>query len=121
GLFPRIGEYDKWAIAWAYRYHRPFTAPEEEKRVLNEWVTSKQADPFLWFGGEPHLGRPRVQRDDLGDDVITAATYGLLNLQRVADSIPVCFAGRPALIAQRQRDVYEQFVHYTDHVAQAAD
>ncbi|WP_262250238.1 zinc-dependent metalloprotease [Parapedobacter soli] len=121
GLFPRIGKYDKWAIAWAYRYHHPFISQEEGKRILDEWVTSKQTDPFLWFGGEPHLGQPRVEREDLGDDVITAATYGLLNLQRIVDSIPLWFVGQPALIAQRQRDVYEQFVNYMGHVAQVGD
>ncbi|HEX5651600.1 MAG TPA: DUF5117 domain-containing protein, partial [Chitinophagaceae bacterium] len=38
GIFPRIGDYDKWAIEWGYRQFFSYKSPEEEKAHLNKWV-----------------------------------------------------------------------------------
>src|SRR5688572_29477606 len=40
-LFPRIGEYDKWAIEWGYRWFPDAQTPEQEKPVLNQWIVSQ--------------------------------------------------------------------------------
>lgn len=32
GLFPRIGDYDKWAIKWGYQYRPEFKDPLKRKR-----------------------------------------------------------------------------------------
>ena len=39
GLFPRIGDYDKWAIKWAYTWHPEFATADEERKALVKVVT----------------------------------------------------------------------------------
>ena len=41
GLFPRIGDYDKWAIKWGYQYRPEFKDPFKEKAALRAEVTKK--------------------------------------------------------------------------------
>ncbi len=38
GLFPRIGDYDKWAIEWGYRLFPQYKDANAEKASLNKWV-----------------------------------------------------------------------------------
>src|SRR5690606_15429008 len=44
GLFPRIGDYDDWAIEWGYKLFPNITSEEEEKAHLNKWVITRLAD-----------------------------------------------------------------------------
>lgn len=88
GLFPRIGDYDNWAIEWAYRRFPEFTTPEAEKAHLNKWVMSKLKDRRLWWGdGESNRDDPRSQTEDLGDDAVKASQYGIKNLQRIVPQL----------------------------------
>jgi hypothetical protein len=87
GIMPRIGDYDKWAIQWGYRYTGAAT-PEEDRKITAKWILdSLKANPRLWYGGE---GRnqldpidPRSQVEDLGDNSIRASEYGISNLKIV--------------------------------------
>lgn len=84
GLFPRIGDYDKWAIEWGYRSFPEYKSPEAEKGYLNKWVIEKLKNRRLWFGdGETNRDEPRSQTEDLGDDAVKASQYGIKNLQRI--------------------------------------
>jgi hypothetical protein len=86
GLFPRIGDYDKWAIEWAYRWHPDFKTEEEEKAYLNKWVIEKLKNNRLWWGsGE--TDDPRNQTEDLGDDAVKASGYGIANLKRILPNL----------------------------------
>lgn len=85
GLFPRINDYDLWAVKWGYQYRPEFKSAEEEKEALFKETTEVlRKRPELWFGGEGNNGDPRAQREDLGDDNATAGEYGMKNLKRVA-------------------------------------
>jgi Domain of unknown function (DUF5117)/Met-zincin/Domain of unknown function (DUF5118) len=65
-LFPRIGEYDKWALQWGYSYSGGKDAKEDNK-IVNKWVVdSLKANPRLWFGGEGFSSDSRAQTEDLG-------------------------------------------------------
>jgi hypothetical protein len=87
-LFPRIGEYDRWAIRWGYAYAGGKEAKEEAK-VLNKWIIdSLGSNPRLWFGGEGFSNDPRSQLEDLGDNSMKASEYGILNLQRIIRHLP---------------------------------
>ncbi len=44
GLYPRIGDYDLWAIEWGYR-PLPGKTEEEEKEILNGWVKKELRKP----------------------------------------------------------------------------
>ncbi|MET0392593.1 MAG: zinc-dependent metalloprotease [Chitinophagaceae bacterium] len=84
GLFPRIGDYDKWAIEWGYRYFPEYKSPAAEQGPLNKWVIEKLKNRRLWFGdGETNRDEPRSQTEDLGDDAVKASMYGIKNLQRI--------------------------------------
>ena len=87
-LFPRIGEYDCWAIRWGYAYASDKEAKEEAK-VLNRWVIdSLKSNPRLWFGGEGFNQDPRAQLEDLGDNSMKASEYGIKNLKVILPALP---------------------------------
>lgn len=93
GLWPHIGDYDKWTIQWGYRW-LPTLSAEAEKDTLDRWIAAQFAlgpqyfygaqtdplDPMNFRGTNPD---PRDQSEDLGDDAMKASAYGIKNLQRV--------------------------------------
>jgi len=86
GLFPRIGDYDYWAIEWGYKAF-PGKTEAEEKKLLNAWVKKNAANPrlrFLHANGTD----PRAQSEDLGDNAMKAGEYGIRNLKRVLPELP---------------------------------
>lgn len=86
-LLPRIGNYDKWAIEWGYRWYPEAKTPEEEIPVLNKLTIEKLKDKSLWFGTESDPDDPRSQNEDLGDNAMRAGTYGIKNLQRIVPNL----------------------------------
>lgn len=88
GLFPRIGEYDKWAIQWGYKSTFSSDA-KEDRKIVNKWVVdSLKSNPRLWFGTESNPVDPRSQTEDLGDNSMKASAYGIKNLQRIVLKLP---------------------------------
>ncbi len=90
GIYPRVGDYDKWAIEWGYRYYADKYKDEyAEQEALADITTQRvKANPRLWFGGEGNNEDPRAQREDLSDNVMKANTYGLKNLKYVVQNLP---------------------------------
>jgi hypothetical protein len=88
GMFPRIGEYDKWAIEWGYRWYPQFKTADEETAYLNKLVIDKLSkNKRLWFGTETNPDDPRSQNEDLGDNAMKAGAYGIKNLQRILPNL----------------------------------
>ncbi len=88
GLFPRIGDYDKWAIEWGYRWFPDLKSADAEKAKLNKWVIEKlSGNKRLWFGTETDPNDPRAQNEDLGDNAMLASGYGIKNLKRILPNI----------------------------------
>jgi len=88
GLFPRIGEYDRWAIQWGYRLTFSNDVKADEK-IVNKWILdSLKANPRLWFGTETNPWDPRSQTEDLGDNNMKASEYGIKNLKRIIAQLP---------------------------------
>lgn len=88
GLFPRIGDYDKWAIEWGYKWFPDLKSAEAEETVLNKWIIdSLSKNNRLWFGTETDPLDPRCQNEDLGDNAMKAGTYGIKNLQRILPNL----------------------------------
>ncbi|HRE52546.1 MAG TPA: zinc-dependent metalloprotease [Flavitalea sp.] len=85
-IFPRIGDYDEWAIEWGYR-PLPGKTREEEKLFLNELVKKNAANPRLRFLHSNSID-PRAQTEDLGDNAMKAGEYGLRNLKRILPQLP---------------------------------
>ncbi len=87
GLFPRIGDYDDWAIEWGYRRFAQYKTPESENDHLNTWVIEKLKNNRLWFGTETNQDDPRSQSEQVGDDAMKGAAYGIKNLQRIVPNL----------------------------------
>ncbi len=86
-LFPRIGDYDKWAIKWGYSYFDGAKTETEEKAKLNEMTKEAYKNNRLWFGTESSPYDPRYQTEDIGDNAMRASEYGIKNLKRILPNL----------------------------------
>lgn len=88
GIFPRIGDYDKWAINWGYRLFPEYKSADAEKTKMNQWVVEKLKNKRLWFGdGESNRNDPRNQTEQVGDDAVLGSNYGIKNLKRIMPNL----------------------------------
>lgn len=120
GLFPRINDYDKWAIKWGYTYRPNFKDAEEEKEaMMTETTKILAANPRLWFGGEGRGEDPRAQIEDLSDDNVKASDYGIKNLKRVIEGLPE-WTKQPNDqtddLKEMWKSVKDQYSRYMGHV-----
>lgn len=122
GLFPRIGDYDKWAIEWGYRWFPEAKNADDEIPIVNKWTIEKlSANQRLWWGdGEGNRGDPRSQTEDLGDDAMKASDYGIKNLKRIIVELPK-WGKEPnkdfSSLEELYSNVTGQFARYIGHVA----
>ena len=88
-LMPDIGVYDKHAIRWGYRPILEAKTAEDEKPILNKWITDHANDPMYRFGHQQagFVVDPSSQTEDLGDDAILASDYGIKNLKRIVPNL----------------------------------
>jgi hypothetical protein len=86
-LFPRIGDYDKWAIKWGYSYFEDTKTETEERAFLNEMTKEAYKNRRLWFGSETSPYDPRYQTEDIGDNAMRASEYGIKNLKRILPNL----------------------------------
>ena len=119
GLFPRIGDYDKWAIKWGYTL-TDAKDPKEDEKIVNKWaIDSLAANPRLWFGTESNPFDPRSQTEDLGDNNVKASEYGIKNLKRIIVQLPE-WTKEEANKYDNLQDMYNQvtiqFNRYMGHV-----
>ncbi|WP_432708045.1 zinc-dependent metalloprotease [Pedobacter sp.] len=87
GLYPRIGDYDLWAIEWGYRLLPEAKTPLAEVPFLNKVTVKKLKDNRLWFGTETNPNDPRSQNEDLGDNAMLASEYGIKNLKVILNNL----------------------------------
>jgi hypothetical protein len=126
GLFPRIGDYDKWAIEWGYKMIPGNKTATEEKSILNKWIIDKlKSGPQYYFGIEavpfdPNTGfDPRNQNEDLGDDAMLAGMYGIKNLKRILPNL-VKWTQQSnedyARAGKMYQEIVNQYQRYMGHV-----
>ncbi len=120
GLFPRIGDYDIWAIEWGYRWMPKVNTPQEEIPILNSLVIEKLKNKRLWFGNESDPDDPRGQSEDLGDNAMKASAYGIKNLQRIIPNL-IDWTKEADKDYSNLREIYgqvtSQFSRYVGHVS----
>ena len=87
GIYPRIGDYDYWAVEWGYKYLEGKT-PAAEVPLLNKLTIEKLKNKRLWFGSETNIDDPRSQSEDLGDNAMISSEYGIRNLKRILVELP---------------------------------
>ena len=120
GLYPRIGEYDKWAIEYGYKPTYIDDVKEDHLYWNKVIIERLAANPRLWFGGEGRDDDPRAQTEDLSDDAVKASEYGIMNLKRVITQIPEWNKEEADMYKNVQRmyeGVLSQFGRYMGHVA----
>ncbi len=78
---PRIGEYDRFAINWAYRPILGADA-DEERPTLDAWIREVEDDPVYYFGSSTPID-PSAQTEAIGSDAMEASDLGIENLKRI--------------------------------------
>ena len=123
GIFPRINDYDEWAIEWGYKpmwnaYDDVSDHWELEKLTTQRLASSRR----LWFGdGETNrTNDARCQTEDLGDDAVKASEYGILNLKRTLRELPEWTYQSGDIYGSNLLSMYNQvsgqFLRYCFHV-----
>jgi hypothetical protein len=121
GLYPRIGDYDHWAMKWGYGYIAG-NNEEEQKKTSSKLITETlKSNPRTWFGTYEggNLADPRSQSEDLSDNAVVASEYGVKNLQRIIVNLPEWTKEEGDLnenIATMYGQLLGQFRRYVGHV-----
>ena len=122
GLYPRIGDYDHWAIKWGYSYIKGATEEEQKKESNKMIIAALKENPRNYFGTYEggNSSDPRTQSEDLGDNAIKASEYGIKNLQRILPNLPT-WTKEEADLNDNLSDIYGQLVaqfrRYIGHVS----
>lgn len=88
-LTPQIGEYDKYAIEFAYRYYGAATPFEEEAKV-NAFITQHKNNPLYFYGPQQdprEVVDPRSQSEDIGNDAVAASLLGVKSLKAILPQV----------------------------------
>ena len=87
-LSPQIGPYDRRAIEYGYRWfgHKN---PEDEYEQLQELLDNHDSDLYRYSEAQDSREAidPRALSEDLGDDAVKSANYGIANLKRIVPNI----------------------------------
>ena len=126
-LWPHIGEYDRWAIEWGYKYSGARSV-EEDRKITRQWATQRlAANPLLWYGSQEGEKKeagarpddPRCQTEDLGDNNMIASAYGIKNLKRILPNLPAWCREEVGLydnLEEAYKALTGQFKRYMGHV-----
>ena len=122
GLFPRIGDYDDWAIQWGYGYIAGNT--NEEQNVASDKLIIKalKENPRRWFGTYEfgNSTDPHTQSEDLSDNAMKASEYGIKNLKRIIVGLPEWTKEEGENTYTNLDEVYTQLIgqfnRYVNHV-----
>lgn len=119
-FFPRIGDYDIWAIEWAYKPIYDTKTPEEDKVILNKWYKEKALpNRRLWFLTETNPYDPRAQNEDVGDNAMLASDYGIKNLKRIVPNLMTWTTAEAEdyeMLEEGYNEVVTQYRRYLGHV-----
>lgn len=121
GLFPRINDYDKWAVKWGYQYRPEFKDTYKERDALRKEVSDMlRRNPHVAYCGDEGKGQdPRSQTESLGDNNMKASEYGVKNLKRIMENLEKWTAqpdGQYDDLIEMHKSVRAQFQRYCGHV-----
>lgn len=85
-MSPNIGPYDLMAIEWGYRWYPQGT---DEQQKLNDFLGKHRGRLYKYSEAQPQRTAidPRALSEDLGDDAVKSARYGIANLKRIVPNI----------------------------------
>ena len=119
-IIPRIGPYDKFAIAWGYTPIPGARTPDQERPTLDQWARVQDTIPWYRFS-ENNLGGYGTLNEAVGDaDPVKSTGLGFRNLERVVTYIAAA-ATRPGEDNDDLRELYDRTVNQwsteANHVA----
>ncbi|MBS1512762.1 MAG: zinc-dependent metalloprotease [Bacteroidetes bacterium] len=119
GIYPRIGDYDKWAIEWGYKLIPEAATAEAEVPILDKWIEAKADDKRFYFGRQGQPDDPRDQSECIGDNAMKASAYGIKNLQRILPNL-INWTKMPnedySGLSEMYGELVTQFRRYIGHV-----
>ena len=118
-LYPRIGEYDIWAIKWAYQTLEGATAEDDQKFLNKQFITEYAKNPRIWFGTETNPYDPRTQSECLGDNNMLASDYGIKNLKRILPNLTEWTKEEAQdydMLTEGYNEIVNQYRRYIGHV-----
>jgi hypothetical protein len=120
GLYPRIGDYDKWAIEWGYKYFPDSKSVASDMKMLDKMTTESAKNRRLWFGTETNPDDPHSQNEDLSDNAMKASDYGIKNLKVILANLKT-WTKQPGESYDELQNMYgqltTQYGRYIGHVA----
>lgn len=117
---PVTGAYDDYMLEWTYRYW-PGNDYRKDAERLNQLVESHADDPHYRYVMQ-QMGDKRIDpsalEEDLGDDPVKAATYGMRNLAYIVSHLDEWVSGEDN--SKRKAKLYEEIAYqgfnYISHV-----
>ncbi len=118
-LSPHIGPYDLLAIEWGYRWYPSET---EAETALHGLLDSHRGKEYMYSEAQDMrtVIDPRSQSEDLGDDVLLSAEYGIDNLKKIVPEIVEWTRnGKPGQNYDEAAELYQEVIYqwslYTYH------
>jgi hypothetical protein len=109
-IFPRVGPWDKYTIAWGYRPIPGANSPEAEKPTLERWIAVQDTVPWLRFSVNNSFGQFGTQSEAVADaDPRWATGLGFKNIARVTGYV-VSAATHPMEDNTLLEDLYNRTV-----------
>ncbi len=83
----KMGAYDHYALNWGYRVIPNSKSPQDETPTLDKWILDKAGNPVYKYGKQSSTFDPSSQTEDIGNNSMKGSTYGLKNLEFVANHL----------------------------------
>ncbi|MFH6969271.1 zinc-dependent metalloprotease [Flavobacterium sp. FlaQc-28] len=83
----KMGAYDHYALNWGYRVIPNSKSPQDETPTLDKWILDKAGNPVYKYGKQSSTFDPSSQTEDIGNNSMKASSYGLKNLEFVANHL----------------------------------
>lgn len=109
-IIPRVGPYDKFAIAWGYKPIPGAHTPDQERATLDSWARMQDTVPWLRFSERNEAGDFGTATEAVGDaDPVKSTGFGFKNIRRVVTYITSA-ATKPGEDNSDLKDLYDQTV-----------
>lgn len=115
---PKLGEYDYYAIEWLYRPLLPEVSLDEEKDYFRKFITERSDNPVYRYGKQQISARvdPSSFEEDLGDDPVKVAEYGIMNLKYISENIHDWLSEKDYDYSMRQEIHSQMITQYQRYV-----
>ncbi len=117
---PELGEYDKYAIEWGYRYFGEEN-PKRDQKILANMISEKSGNPVYRYGKQQIRSAydPSSQTEDLGNDPVKASEYGIRNLKYILNNMSSWFESFDydySYTSEKYDALKQQYIAYMMHI-----